>query len=131
MHMPKVALSFAQREQLLDRLASALDAARAQPPNSQARRLLLGHIDRHLNCLIAIAQRLKTDRLEPCISFLLDDVCPTCQFQFASGYCPLRSVNGCLLYREAQIVFRTIRQAMPELGIAHSDIEQDVEASLV
>ena len=122
--MPAIGLSDPQRRSLLGEIRAALLAAHPARAQSPTQTMKLGQIEQHLDCLVAIARRLNTERLEPELAMLLDDVCPTCQFQFASGYCPLRSVSGCLLYRDAEAVFHAIKLALPSLAELNDEARQ-------
>src|SRR4051812_9569112 len=50
----------------------------------------LRDLDRHVDALIDIVRRSTAGRIEPYLAQILEEICPTCQYQCPSGYCPLR-----------------------------------------
>ena len=72
-------------------------------------------LDPHLDTLVEMSRQMTTDRIEPYLARIIDDVCARCAEQDASGYCPLRHVNSCVLFSHARLILETIDSALFEL----------------
>jgi hypothetical protein len=76
----------------------------------------LHDLERKLDALIAIARRTRSDRVEPYLAEILDDVCTHCENQRASAYCPMRHSGNCVLYACAGPIMWAIGGALRRLG---------------
>jgi hypothetical protein len=47
---------------------------------------------------------------------ILDRICQKCPYEFPSRYCPLRHVNGCVMYKHSEALIRTIACVLAEFG---------------
>ena len=72
-------------------------------------------LDAHLDALVEMSRQVTADRIEPYLARIIDDVCARCAEQDASGYCPLRHVNSCILFSHARLILETIDAALSEL----------------
>ena len=72
-------------------------------------------LDPHLDTLVEMSRQMTADRIEPYLARIIDDVCARCAEQDASGYCPLRHVNSCVLFSHARLILETIDAALFEL----------------
>lgn len=75
----------------------------------------LHDLEEKLDALIELARRTDSDRVEPYLAQILDDVCPHCKNQRASAYCPLRHSGDCVLYACAGPIMWAIRGALRRL----------------
>jgi len=71
--------------------------------------------DRHLDALVDIERRTKSDRIEPYLAQLLDEVCGACPKQDRSGFCPLRYEGTCVIFAHAQPILRCIALALEQI----------------
>jgi hypothetical protein len=73
-------------------------------------------LDAHLDTLVEMSRQMTANRIEPYLARLIDDVCVRCAESDASGYCPLRHVNSCVLFSRARLILEMIDAALIELG---------------
>ena len=76
----------------------------------------LHDLERNLDALVEIARRTRSDRVEPYLAEILDDVCATCGNQRTSAYCPLRHAGDCVLYACAGPIMWAIGGALRQMG---------------
>jgi len=110
-----------QGEQRQKVLAAVWNVLRANRPElfEQARLNQPGGImtlDTHLDALVEMSRQMTADRIEPYLARIIDDICGHCAERDASGYCPLRHVNSCVLFSHARLILETIDAALFELG---------------
>lgn len=78
----------------------------------------LHDLEEKLDALIEIARRTRSDRVEPYLAEILDDVCSHCRNQRASAFCPVRHSGNCVLYACAGPIMWAIGGALRRLGDA-------------
>ena len=73
-------------------------------------------IEEHLDDLVEIVRETGTPLREAHMAMILDGICQKCPYEFPSRYCPLRHINGCVLYRHSEALIRTIACVLAEFG---------------
>jgi hypothetical protein len=76
-------------------------------------------IETHVNALVDIVRRSTATSIEPYLAQIFDDICKKCAHQFASTYCPLRSMGGCVLCSHTATIVAAIAGALREIGDAN------------
>jgi hypothetical protein len=109
-----------QGEQRQNVLAAVWNMLRANHPELFAQGRLnqpggIMMLDTHLDALVEMSRQMTADRIEPYLARIIDDICAHCPEQDASGHCPLRHVNSCVLFSQARLILETIDAALSEL----------------
>ena len=73
-------------------------------------------ITERLDQLVDIVRKTGTPLREAHMAMLLDQVCEKCPHQVPSLHCPLRRIDGCVLYQHSEATLRTIVRVLAELG---------------
>jgi hypothetical protein len=76
----------------------------------------LDGIAEHLDRLVQIVRETGTPLHEAHVAMMLDQVCEKCPYEFPSRYCPLRHVDGCVLYRHSEAIMRAMARVLSEWG---------------
>jgi hypothetical protein len=76
-------------------------------------------MESHLDALVGIVRRSTAQKVEPYLVQILDEICPKCQNQTVSGYCPLRHSGECLVYGQAAVLIKTISRVLGEIPDPH------------
>jgi hypothetical protein len=76
----------------------------------------LDGINEHLDQLVAIVRQTRTPLPEAHLAMILDRICETCPYEFPSRYCPLRHIDGCVLYRNSEAIIPAIACALAEFA---------------
>jgi hypothetical protein len=109
-----------QRSKVLAAAQGALQTACAKQLESDTELLDhprgLVHLEKNLDALIAIARRTTSQRIEPYLVQLLEDICDHCPSSLPTGHCPLRRTGACLLYQNAEPIMKAISGALGEVG---------------
>lgn len=102
------------RRQLLDAIKQAILSTEAEQPGDPDLHRWGGMetIEQHLDALTGIAEKMETDLPEAYLAEVLDNVCAHCPEQAPSGYCPLRHINACTLYRCTGPIIDAIRHSL-------------------
>lgn len=73
-------------------------------------------IAEHLDELVKIVRETRTSLREAHLAMLMDRICEQCPYEFPSRYCPLRHIDGCILYRHSEAILRTMARVLSEAG---------------
>jgi len=126
--MTATTLDAAGRQLVMDSIRHALLVVAPEwtRPDDYDRPGGLHDLEQKLDALIEIARRTHTDRVEPYLGEILDDVCSHCQNQRTSAYCPLRHSGNCVLYACAGPIMWAVGGALrrlrdPEYLATHCD----------